>query len=297
MNYQAIIKSKRILFYSLIVTALFESACSNEENDKFTTPPTTEEEKSEPEKGSDSSILYSELSIKEVMPSDAQTVTLTQTFKYDNGKLTSCQNIQSYTAIETFELSNQTTVTYEGNQIKVTDESGNVSIYTLNEYGYATYCIRNEGTSNERKYRFSYDIRQNNQHYLTQIEEYLSDNTMYAKIILKHTDNIINITQHIDSSIQIYIAGTPKSTNIVGIPHPFLIELHPLSMHITALYGRWLGEPYAMMFTQIVPEGNEERVDYIFETDTEGWFTKCQITTKRTNYYQHTRNISYTYTR
>lgn len=291
------IRLKQILFLLFILPLIFVSACINEEdlppNDTSTSGNGAESE----EKDSVPTIPYKSLRVQEIIPSDANTITLTQTFNYIDNKLVTFNNVQSYMAVEPYELVNETTLSYQDNKVTVTDGFNNVSVYTLNEYGYATHCVRNQGLADERYYLFEYYINDDHWHYLTQIEEYLPDDKLYSKINFEPIDKFMKISQQIDSSIQYYIANSSEVVrNLSAIPHPFLIQLHPLSMHEAALYGRLLGEPYSEMITQIKPEGNEENLSIAFKSDDEGWFTNSQITTSRQN-YKHTRNISYTYTR
>ena len=289
-----LLKNINLIGISILVLSTF-SACSDETESIIEEPPTLDNGTESEEKDSVPTFLYTTLSVKEEKPSDAQTITLTQTFNYKENKLNSFQSVQSYTAVEPFELKNETTISYQNNKAIITD-GYNTSIYLLNEFGYATQCIRNEGRSDERKYIFKYALNEYNWHYLNQIEEYLSDGKLYSKVILEPNEEGIMITQEIESFKQNYITNTSNDINISGIPHPFLVDLHPLSMHTAALYGRLIGEPSLNMITKVTPEGSEENVGYSFEKNDEGWFTSCKITTINEK-YRHTRKINYNYTR
>ena len=289
-----LLKNINLIGISILVLSTF-SACSDETESIIEEPPTLDNGTESEEKDSVPTFLYTTLSVKEEKPSDAQTITLTQTFNYKENKLNSFQSIQSYTAVEPFELKNETTISYQNNKAIITD-GYNTSIYLLNEFGYATQCIRNEGRSDERKYIFKYALNEYNWHYLNQIEEYLTDGKLYSKVILEPNEEGIMITQEIESFKQNYIANTLNDINISGIPHPFLVDLHPLSMHTAALYGRLIGEPSLNMITKVTPVGSEENVGYSFEKNDEGWFTSCKITTIHQK-YRYTRKINYNYTR
>lgn len=289
-----LLKNINLIGISILVLSTF-SACSDETESIIEEPPTLDNGTESEEKDSVPTFLYTTLSVKEEKPSDAQTITLTQTFNYKENKLNSFQSVQSYTAVEPFELKNETTISYQNNKAIITD-GYNTSIYLLNEFGYATQCIRNEGRSDERKYIFKYTLNEYNWHYLNQIEEYLSDGKLYSKVVLEPNEEGMVITQEIESFKQNYITNTSNDINISGIPHPFLVDLHPLSMHTAALYGRLIGEPSLNMITKVTPEGSEENVGYSFKKNDEGWFTSCKITTIHQK-YRHTRKINYNYTR
>lgn len=241
---------------------------------------------------------YQSLTIKEVMPSDAQNMTLTQTFDCTEGKLTGYTGKQTYAPFD-FELTNHSTILYKDNQAIVTNEDNAISTYTLNTYGYATQCIRQEGGGDERTYTFYYEIGSENKHYLKEINEILPDGQSFSSIKIERDDNhsISSIRRQIETNVQNYRTvgdiGEEKK-NLSEIPHPFLVESHPLSMHQEALYGKLLGEPCPMMKKQIKPDNSEENVTYEFSNDKEGWFTSCKITTIRDK-EKYTRNITYSF--
>lgn len=257
----------------------------------------TEEPFVNPENGP-TGIPYHSLTIQELMPSDEIRVVLTQTFECTAGRLSNYIGKQTYESYD-FELINQSTILYKDNQAIVTNANQAISTYTLNPYGYATQCIRQEVGGEERIYTFDYITDAGNRHYLKEIKEVLSNGQTYSQIVIERDNDysISAISQQIDTYKQQFQCINSKEIETVNtsqIPHPFLVEIHPLSMHLEALYGKLLGEPCPTMKQQILPEGTAENVTYDFSSNTEGWFTSCQITTNREG-KKYIRKISYSF--
>ena len=259
----------------------------------------THEELSQPDPNPNHSayVPYRSLTIEEVIPSDDIKMTSTQTFECSAGKLTNYTGKQTYERFE-FELTNHSSIVYKDNEAILTDASQTVSTYTLNPYGYATRCIRQEAGGDKRTYTFSYIIDPQDKHYLQEINEMLSDEKIFSHLTIERDKNysISSIRQEINDQVSTYQFTTDESKeteNTSEIPHPFLVEIHPLSMHLEALYGKLLGEPCPYMKRQVIP-GENEHVTFDFSLNKEAWFTSCKITTTR-NTQKYTRNISYSF--
>lgn len=94
------------------------------------------------------------------------TVTTTQTYSYSQGQLTGFTIVQSYSVQgEPMCIENAASVTYSEHQAVVTDNFGNVSVYTLDDKGYATSCTRQENGT-VRTYTFSYFTAPEGKYYL-----------------------------------------------------------------------------------------------------------------------------------
>ena len=99
------------------------------------------------------------LTITETTGSGEERVTTEQKFIYEDGKLTRHITKQTYTdrLLEgeyTHSVSSQ--ISYEPGKVIVTDETGTVSTYQIDEKGYATMCTRKEPGGKIRTYTFSY---------------------------------------------------------------------------------------------------------------------------------------------
>lgn len=255
------------------------------------------------EKNTFPNVAFQMIELTEIYESDAQPVTSTQTYLFDkNGRLEHSATTQTIHLSEPFEMKNNYQITYGAQQVTITDESGNSSVYTLNDEGYAIHCIRQEKGGNIRNYTFTYQIDEDGLHLLSKITEDLPNEKDFSGIELKYqSPSSIYIIYHIGDFSQNYLVKTDeleskRLKNDSEIPFLFLAELHPLSMHLPALYGKFLGEPPRYLYTEIKPENNEqsnERVEYKYTLDTNGLATSCQITTnsygenfKRTISYQ-----------
>ena len=97
--------------------------------------------------GNRSAVPFSQIQLSEKSAYEAgvPTVTTTQTYSYSQGQLTGFTIVQSYSVQgEPMCIENAASVTYSEHQAVVTDNFGNVSVYTLDDKGYATSCTRQE---------------------------------------------------------------------------------------------------------------------------------------------------------
>jgi len=191
-------------------------------------------------------------------------------------------------------IENAASVTYSEHQAVVTDNFGNVSVYTLDDKGYATSCTRQENGT-VRTYTFSYFTAPEGKYYLKNITESINDG-VYASIDIDYGNyQALRILQKTDTYEQAYTATTPANDGInnqSGVPCLFLAELYPLSLHTAALYGKFLGEPFPILIDRIIPDGNKEVTNYIFSFDKRNLMTSCKevINSYGTDY---TRTVSY----
>lgn len=163
----------RKIIFALSLLLLGMTACDNNEDPDNGKP-----------NGNYPTVSFSKIQLSEDSSIEGTpTVTTTQTYLYNQGRVTDFNTLQKYTvAGETTEMKSATTIVYDDNhQAIVTDEYGNVSTYTLNDKGYATKCIRQEmGTT--RTYTFSYIINTEDKYYLKKITESTKEGEIYASI-------------------------------------------------------------------------------------------------------------------
>ena len=185
-------------------------------------------------------------------------VTVTQTYNYNAGRLTDFTIMQSFVAGgEQFKIENTTNVVYEDHKAIVTDEINNVSTYTLDDNGYAISCVRQETNGKTRSYTFDYLVNTEGKYFLKTITETLNGNQPYSTINIDYSNfRALRITEQVDSFEQTYTASTSVGNEIANkseIPFLFLVELYPLSLHTAAVYGKFLGDAYNTLITQLVP--------------------------------------------
>lgn len=244
---------------------------------------------------------YSKIEVKEVKSQPGtHAVTVTHTYNFDAGRLTSFNTTQGYTVgVEYFETKNATTMVYAENSAIATDEINNVSTYTLNDKGYAISCVRQEMDGRTRSYTFSYLVNVEGKHFLTKVEETLPGGRAGVIISIEHDDyKAMRITEKSGDYEQTYraIASTDEMTNRWEIPFIFLTELHPLSLHSAAIYGKLLGDAPIALISQLKPDDNSqsnETTTYTYRLDKMDVDISCQ---ELTNSYgrQYVRTVDYT---
>lgn len=245
---------------------------------------------------------FSKIELKEVKNEPgAPSVTVTQTYAYNAGRLTSFTTAQSFTAGgESFKIENATNVVYKEHQAIVTDEINNVSTYTLNDNGYAISCVRQEMDGKIRSYTFDYLVNTEGKHFLKNMTETLDGNRPYSTINIDYSNfRALRITQQVDTYEQTYTASTSVGNEIANtseIPFLFLSELYPLSLHSAAVYGKILGDAYGTLITQLVPDGNSESNEtttYTYKFNEKNVDISCEELTNSygTNYV---RTVDYT---
>ena len=232
---------------------------------------------------------FSKIELKEVKEEPgAPAVTVTQTYDYSAGRLINFTSTQSFVAGgELFKIENATNVVYGDHQAVVTDEINNISTYTLDDDGYAISCVRQEMDGKIRSYTFDYLINTEGKYFLKNITETLDGNKSYSSINIDYSSyRTLRITQQVDKSEQTYIASTSTGNEIANtseIPYLFLTDLYPLSFHSVAIYGKFLGDAYNTLITDLRPEdnsGSNETTTYTYRFDKKDVDISCSELTK-----------------
>lgn len=232
---------------------------------------------------------FSKIELKEVKEEPgAPAVTVTQTYDYSAGRLINFTSTQSFVAgEELFKIENATNVVYGDHQAVVTDEINNISTYTLDDNGYAISCVRQEMDGKIRSYTFDYLINTEGKYFLKNITETLDGNKSYSSINIDYSSyRTLRITQQVDKSEQTYIASTSTGNEIANtseIPYLFLTDLYPLSFHSVAIYGKFLGDAYNTLITDLRPEdnsGSNETTTYTYRFDKKDVDISCSELTK-----------------
>ncbi len=232
---------------------------------------------------------FSKIELKEVKEEPgAPAVTVTQTYDYSAGRLINFTSTQSFVAGgELFKIENATNVVYGDHQAVVTDEINNISTYTLDDNGYAISCVRQEMDGKIRSYTFDYLINTEGKCFLKNITETLDGNKSYSSINIDYSSyRTLRITQQVDKSEQTYIASTSTGNEIANtseIPYLFLTDLYPLSFHSVAIYGKFLGDAYNTLITDLRPEdnsGSNETTTYTYRFDKKDVDISCSELTK-----------------
>lgn len=232
---------------------------------------------------------FSKIELKEVKEEPgAPAVTVTQTYDYSAGRLINFTSTQSFVAGgELFKIENATNVVYGDHQAVVTDEINNISTYTLDDNGYAISCVRQEMDGKIRSYTFNYLINTEGKYFLKNITETLDGNKFYSSINIDYSSyRTLRITQQVDKSEQTYIASTSTGNEIANtseIPYLFLTDLYPLSFHSVAIYGKFLGDAYNTLITDLRPEdnsGSNETTTYTYRFDKKDVDISCSELTK-----------------
>ena len=151
-----------------------------------------------------------------------------------------------------------------------------------------------------RSYTFSYLTNTAGKYFLKNITETLNGDRIYSTINIDYNNyRALRITQQIDVYEQTYIASTPADNEIANtseIPYLFLTDLYPLSFHSVAIYGKFLGDAYNTLITNLRPEDNSESNEttaYKYKFDGRGIVTSCDEVTKSYG-DNYERTIKYT---
>lgn len=138
-----------------------------------------------------------------------------------------------------------------------------------------------------RSYTFDYLINTEGKYFLKNITETLDENQPYSSINIDYSSyRTLRITQQVNKSEQTYIASTSTTNEIANtseIPYLFLTDLYPLSFHSVAIYGKFLGDAYNTLITNLRPKDNSESNEtttYKYEFDGRGIVTSCNEVTK-----------------
>lgn len=235
------------------------------------------------EDGQDRGCIKIELT--EVIPSDSYDVTSVMTFSFDDEGITSYVSSQEISGGQMFSHSVTTSVAYSGSTVTMSDDNGNVMIYTLDVDGYAGSCIFEEGGGTERRYSFGYFTGNDGRRYLQNVSETIGEE-VYSSLELDYSiDGRVGVLQTVDGSSQTYIIefdGSEAVENRAAMPDLFLSELYPLSLHLAAYYGGIIGDAYEYLCTDMYPEDSpelNEHTSYSYSLDTDGYLNGCKMTT------------------
>ena len=195
---------------------------------------------------------FSKIELKEVKEEPgAPAVTVTQTYDYSAGRLINFTSTQSFVA---------------GGELFKIENATNVKI---------------------RSYTFDYLINTEGKYFLKNITETLDGNKSYSSINIDYSSyRTLRITQQVDKSEQTYIASTSTGNEIANtseIPYLFLTDLYPLSFHSVAIYGKFLGDAYNTLITDLRPEdnsGSNETTTYTYRFDKKDVDISCSELTK-----------------
>lgn len=281
---------KKKLLLALLLVAGF-AACSDDDHDDI------------PDKPGYPVTHFSKIELSETIHSDgAPAVDVTHTYDYGAGRLTGYTYTQRFRAgDEAVEISGATTMTYSDHQAMVTDDAGNVSVYTLDDNGYAISCIRNEASGNIRSYTFSYLINTEGKYYLENITETLGDDSQpYSSVTINYDSyRALRITELIGTNEQSFTATTTvgeEIANISEIPCLHLTELYPLSLHTVALYGKIIGDSYDTLITQVIPDNSDygEIKTYTYKLNGQGIVDSCkEVISVSSPRAQYVRTVNY----
>jgi hypothetical protein len=244
---------------------------------------------------------YKTVTLTEDLSSDVQKVTRTQVYQFDNGLLNAVENRQHYSLFyfgnsnaETEDLVQTTKVVRNDNTVTMTDSYDNVSVYTLGANGMAASCERTESGGVVRNYEFSY-VKVNGLSMLSSIAESI-DGEPFSSITIKYSGTTMYIVRSISGENLEYTADLSAEGSVENnaqLPSLFLAEMHPLSLHLPALYGRIIGYPAARIGGTVTPDDTQynERTTYKYKVDDDGNPTSCDV--KNTSVgTEYTRYIS-----
>ncbi len=224
----------------------------------------------------------------ETAKSDSNPVERTEKFMFDGEHL--IQHIIKQRYFEE-EISNEVNLSYSDNQVTVTADYLTL-VYTLNSEGYASQCVYSSSSQN-RIYQFSYSA----EGYLTGIVENIDDTEYSSTSFTYENGDITSISSKINGFENKFIYEPGEESSKYHLPCLGLLEIHPLTFHIEALYAGLLGKVPCHFTIRSYPAGsNDEQTVYSYEFDKKGNPSRmiCQTTYagRQSSYYPYTRNIS-----
>lgn len=254
----------RIVISSWLAVSLTLSACHSDEEETSNRGPYTPFNK----------IVISE----QITPSDAQQVKWSQTFYYAEGQIEGSITEQRFAAeSEEFVLEAHEKVAYFGNQVDITDDSGNKTSYYLDASGVASEAKRVATTGQIRTYEFEYQ-KQGTQKQLISVKEYI-DGTLFSSLQMdyaSHSGQLILWHQIGDRYKQELLIDLNKEAGFGAmVPPLFLSEIHPLVLHATALYGKLLGEAWPCIVRVTPAEGTSGIRYYTYQYNSQGFIESC----------------------
>lgn len=240
------------------------------------------------------------LTITETTGFGPERVTTVQQFNYTDGKLMQHVTTQTYTDLKEkakYTHTVSTSIAYEPGKAIITDDTGTVSTYQLNDYGYAVSCTRNEPGGSVRTYLFNYSSTDYG--LLARIKESINGSPYSEISITATSDGTMSITEELNNYQGKFTATVndryPGISNAKsGLPWLHLTERYPLSLHADAYYAHILGEPLSTLPGYLTIEGSDETSTYTYKSDTYGYVTSCTIRTGVSN-SSWSRVVEYSY--
>lgn len=224
----------------------------------------------------------------ETVRSDSNPVDRTEKFIFDGERLIQHSIKQRYFEEE---ISNEANLSYSENQVTVTADYFTL-VYTLNSEGYASQCVYSWSSQN-RIYQFSYSA----EGYLTGIVENIGDTEYSSTSLTYENGDITSISSQMNDLENKFVYEPGEESSKYHLPCLGLLEIHPLTFHIEALYAGLLGKNPRHFTTRSYPVGgNDEKTVYSYEFDKKGNPSRmiCQTTYagRQAVYYPYARDIS-----
>lgn len=266
-------KMKQIIFLVFIYCTFV--ACEDDHNEKETNV----EIPDLPE--------LSYLKLEELITGDATPVEKRDEYFFTNKKLAKHLTTQQFGQDPIY---NEVNLSYAGNRVTIADDAGNSSVYTLNEGGRATQCVRTEVGGTIRNYTFGYSDDGN---YLIALKEEINGKTYSEVSIDKETSGSSIMSVNIDGFQNQYRLTPGSVTNNAQIPELHLTEVYPLSLHADAMYAHILGQNPSLLIDRISPVGEDETTYYVYTTENDGCLVSCEETIISQRVTYPSRTIKY----
>lgn len=240
------------------------------------------------------------ITITETTGSGQEKVTSVQNYNYTDGKLMQHVTTQTYTDLKDkgrYTHTVSTSIAYEPGKVIITDDTGTVSTYQLNDYGYAVSCTRNEPAGSVRTYLFKYAPADDG--VLAEIKESI-DGSPYSEILLATPSvGTVHISEKLNNYKGTFIATVNDdypgiSNGQSRLPWLYLAERYPLSLHVEAYYAHILGEPLSTLPGYLTIEGSDEITTFSYQTNSSNYVTSCAVRTSVSN-QSWSRYVEYAY--
>lgn len=198
-------------------------------------------------------------------------VSKTEKFIYNHGRLIQHITKQQYYEEE---ISYEVNLTYSDNSAIVATD-GVTLVYTLNTEGYASQCVYTS-PSQKRIYLFSYSTER----YLTGIVESIDGEEYSSTSLTYENGDITSINSTLNGYENKHIYQPGEDSSKYHLPCLGLLELHPFTFHIEALYAGLLGKDPRHFTVRSSPEDvrYKEYTNYTYTFDKNGNLTQmgCQ---------------------
>ena len=246
--------------------------------------------------------IVGSIELKELISSDSYDVTSTKTFMFSDGGISYYVSAQEIEGGELFSSCDTTFVSASDRSVRITDSYGNIRTYQLDTSGFAVSCRMEEGGGTERNYDFTYITDSEGHKFLSEVTEKTDNGEIYSSLRLDYSEEgKVRVEQTVDGLSETYIIEFNKSVaveNTHGLPDLFLSELYPLSMHIVAFYGGFIGDSYRYLCTDMYPASSaelEEHTSYEYSLGDDGELSGCRMVTVSGG-EEYVRNISVKFT-